>query len=349
MREFISPGVSYRGSVKQVRGVPGEYPWYFEFDDSYSVFDWGRMPDELPDKGKALAHFGRILFEYLMKNTSVKSTFLNLKKDNLMSIRPVSILRPRYDKGSWNYDVYRERPTEILLPLEVIFRFGVPDGSSFLKRASADYCRSLGLSRIPKGGEFLDEVVIEFTSKLEEEDRWVSYGEARQMAGLFDNEFDSLIVLSKKLARCLQKLFNRLGMDLWDGKFEFALGDFYLGQREFLLADSIGPDELRLSVSGCQLSKENIRRFYRGSDWHQALQKAKTMAKKRGEKDWRRICREELHATPDLLPEKNREIFSMMYQVLVNQLSREWEGVDIFPDAWSLDYLKTCLIKGDLQ
>ena len=44
----------YRGSVKDVKG-----PWgggvAFDYTDAYSVFDWGRMPDLLPQKGAALA------------------------------------------------------------------------------------------------------------------------------------------------------------------------------------------------------------------------------------------------------------------------------------------------------
>ena len=347
MGECALPPVYYNGSVKKVRGIPGESLWYFEFSDSYSVFDWGIMPDHLENKGIAQAQFARIIFEYLTKRTDIKTTFLGMEKKHMMKIRPVSLLRPQF-KGYWDYSAYQEKPCNVLLPLEVLFRFGVPKGSSFLKRATKEYCHFLGLPDIPQEGDFFDDVVVEFTSKLEEEDRFVDYKEAREMAGLSEDEFICLLHRSKKLAVCLRELFTRIGLDLWDGKFEFAIGPMVSGQREFLLADSVGPDELRLGLLGYQLSKENIRQYYRGSDWHMAVVEAKKMARVRGVYDWREICRKEMKKTPLPLPQKNKEVFSMIYQVLTNALAQEWEKEIIFPQAWDRDHLKYCLKQGDL-
>ena len=345
---FMLPPVFHRGSVKNVRGIPGKSPWYFEFSDSYSVFDWGRMPDTLENKGRAQAQFARIVFEYLAKKANIKTTFLGMEGENLMKIRPVSLLKPKF-KGFWDYSAYLERPCDVLLPLEVLFRFGVPRGSSFFKRATEKYCRFLGLSGIPKEGDVFEEAVIEFTSKLEEEDRFVDYKEARVMAGLSDSEFARLLKMAKNLAICLRELFFRTGLDLWDGKFEFAMGSLKNGQREFVLADSIGPDELRLGLPGYQLSKENIRQFYRGCDWHQGLIKAKKMAKTRGVGNWQEICRLEMKKTPPGLPPANKQVFSMIYQVLTNTLCLEWEKKRIFKKAWDMDRSQFYLKQGDLK
>ena len=54
--------------------------------------------------------------------------------------------------------------------------------------------------------------------------------------------------------------------------------------------DSIGPDELRLTYNGVQLSKECLRQPYRGTSWHEATQQAKSLAKERGQTDWKSIC-----------------------------------------------------------
>ncbi|PSQ38766.1 phosphoribosylaminoimidazolesuccinocarboxamide synthase, partial [Halobacteriales archaeon SW_10_66_29] len=37
----------------------------FAFTDDYSVFDWGKMPDEIPDKGASLCTMGAFNFELL--------------------------------------------------------------------------------------------------------------------------------------------------------------------------------------------------------------------------------------------------------------------------------------------
>ena len=84
------------------------------------------------------------------------------------------------------------------------------------------------------------------------------------------------------LAYKLKEIFEDLGIFLWDGKFEFAFAEGGRGERDFMLVDSIGPDELRLSYDGVQLSKQNLRNFYRGGDWHRAVGKAKTLAEERG-------------------------------------------------------------------
>ena len=40
---------------------------FFEFSDRYSVFDWGEMPDHIPNKGASLAIITSYFFEILRK------------------------------------------------------------------------------------------------------------------------------------------------------------------------------------------------------------------------------------------------------------------------------------------
>ena len=61
----ILPPLLYRGSVKNVRGEVSAESLLFEFSDRYSVFDWGEMPDQLEEKGTALAIMGKSFFSYL--------------------------------------------------------------------------------------------------------------------------------------------------------------------------------------------------------------------------------------------------------------------------------------------
>ena len=359
------PPLLFEGSVKNVHGVQGQSPYFFEYTDSYSVFDWGKMPDTIEGKGQALAMMGDFFFTFL-QNTATwnkwtpKSQFadsdtfaklcqnglphhsLGLLKGspNILKVSPVAVIHPEYlvqgGELRWDYSHYQRRPSNCLVPLEVIFRFAVPEGSSLLSRAqNLEYCQELGLKESPRMGDRFEVPVLEFSSKLETSDRYVCYQEAQTMAGLTEGEFRGLCQLTSLIALRLKDFFNSLDIDLLDGKFEFAFDQ----QRNFMLVDSIGPDELRLISSGKQLSKESLRKIYRDSAWYQALSRAKKLASERGMNDWKEICVAELGQTPAPLPPGVKENISMMYQALANAVI----GKEIFKIDKNLQQLVAIL------
>ena len=125
---------------------------------------------------------------------------------------------------------------------------------------------------------------------------------------------------------------------------EFAFADKdESGNRRFKLVDSIGPDELRLTYNGVQLSKECLRQPYRGTPWHEATQQAKSLAKERGQTDWKSICTAELGNL--FLHRCHQSIWvrSGMYQALTNAVSESLYGQRVFADAPSLDSVATSL------
>ena len=64
------PDVYRLGSVKKIRGEEGSTPWLFDFSDHYSLFDWGKMPDELPLKGNSLALMSLAVYDFLENGKS---------------------------------------------------------------------------------------------------------------------------------------------------------------------------------------------------------------------------------------------------------------------------------------
>lgn len=136
-------------------------------------------------------------------------------------------------------------------------------------------------------------------------------------------------------------MFHSIGIKLWDGKFEFAfeLSKDSEGNRHLQLIDSIGPDELRLTYNGIQLSKENLRRFYRDSEWYKQVEQAKGLAKDRNEQNWKSICVNELKSSPQILTEEQRTAASMMYKTLTNALFEKYEGKTPYSDTWNLNLL----------
>lgn len=355
------PPVTFTGSVKDIRqdvnengsGI-GNGTMVFEYSDRYSIFDWGEMPDKLEEKGKALAAMGDLLFKLLgqagFEHHSLGMVTEDMKPilkngvSNLLAVHPVDVLRPvsSNDNGTlkWDYSTYQSRPVNTIVPLEVIFRFGVPEGSSLLKRTGdLNYCQQLGLAAFPNEGDRFQQPIVEFSTKLESYDRYLKYDQAKDIAGLSDSEFEKFKEMTKRVALELKKIFAGIGIELLDGKFEFAFSDGtdQQGDRNFMLIDSIGPDELRLSFSGVSLSKENLRLQYKNSAWKKGVAEAKELADTRGSQDWKKICIDQLGQVPANLPQEIISTFSMMYKSIAECLSLKYTGRKLFEDAWNLE------------
>lgn len=336
----------HTGSVKNVYGTEGVAPYVFEFSDRYSVFDWGMMPDLLDRKGEALAIMANWFFEQL-KAQGFEHHAQGLSKldgsllpkgefGRCLAVRPVSVPRARPER-------YLDRPIDTLVPLEILFRFGIPEGSSLLERSQDSKVRAdLGLKAPVTVGQRFDRALIEFSTKLESTDRMLSREEAKVLAGMSDQELENLIAYTEQVAKALHHLFANIDVELWDGKIECAFGQAdQKGERSFYLVDSIGPDELRLIYREFGLSKENLRQFYRSTPWYVHQLEAKKLARDRGEFDWKDICQSELQSLPVHLPVPLKDCSEKMYQLLCDELLASSGEARYFDSSKTLsDWLK---------
>ncbi|MFN8370768.1 MAG: phosphoribosylaminoimidazolesuccinocarboxamide synthase [Bacteriovoracaceae bacterium] len=325
----------YEGSVKNVReSIQNSSEYFFEYTDKYSIFDWGEMPDHIDYKGESLACFAQIMFDYL-KLQGVESHAKGLVDENLeacgkskyLKVKKVDVVRPKMNKTvsgeiSYDYKVYQDKNKlqNALVPLEVIFRLGLPKGSSYLNRVKNSKF---------KVGDFFEEPIIEFSTKLEPMDRYVNESEAKLIAGLSESEFNNLVQKTRLIALKVRDLFKEFNIILWDGKFEFA---FTPGknpnERDVELVDAIGIDELRLTYNNIQLSKEFLRQYYKNTPWFEACNKAKELGKARGIEDWQSLCE-----VPPKLPREVKHIVENMYMNLTNILSLHVLKKKVFQNA----------------
>lgn len=342
----------HKGSVKDIYSGESEGELIFKFSERYSVFDWGEMPDLLENKGKCLALMGGMFFRWLESSRSWKlweprqrlekvegEVLEGLRSKGLkhhyvgqlsnepetMVVKKVDVPKLPESQGTYDYSFYHKGPTNSLVPLEVIFRFGVPEGSSLLKRVGdQDYLRVLGLKNAPKVGEWLARPILEFSTKLESTDRYLNYEEAQRLAGLSDYEFARLHAFTTLLAMRLSDLFAEAGISLWDGKFEFAFGELNkeTNVRDFVLVDSIGPDELRLSYQENKLSKEFLRSFYRSSPWLKEVEAAKVKAKQEKTINWKTF----VSSKPMALTENFKEAATGLYMGLASTLYQKFKS-----------------------
>ena len=309
----------YEGSVKSLYQDEDPALLWFAYSDDYSVFDWGKMPDPIPGKGEALAKLGEWFFDRLSDPEQWKALGLaddpkvarwlpfahhfRERHENRILVSKVDIpsLRTENVGGNLVYDYgYPPQPRQ-LIPLEVIFRFGVPAGSSLLSR------KDWYPFDIHEGAEF-DEPLVEFSTKLETKDRVISYQEAVLVLKGNTDTLAELYGRTYAVSLFLHRIFAQRGLKLWDGKLEWALIDGKL-----TLVDSIGPDELRVSQGEAVFSKQFLRDFYVDGPWHKALVEAGEMAKKRGTDDWKTICVEELAQTPPPLSAPYKDAAQALY------------------------------------
>lgn len=293
-------------------------------------------------KRKGLAHHSLGLVSQDLQKVPFgkKSSFLSVKSKTRPTVQS-SVVN---GKLVYDYSEYEKRPAQSLVPLEVVFRFGAPEGSSFLERITkiSDYAQSFGFTETPKAGEWFPYPVVEFFTKLEPTDRFLTREEAKEIACLSQEELDDLTAFTLILALRLKDIFSNLGLELWDGKFEFSFttGSSSSNRRGFELVDSIGPDELRLMAPGnVHFSKEFLRRVYRNTPWYDAMIQAKKLAKDRGQKDWKKICREELKQEPAPLSTRALHLAESLYPSLAQEIGKTFFQLDFYPQHTSLQEL----------
>ncbi|MFH1860747.1 MAG: phosphoribosylaminoimidazolesuccinocarboxamide synthase [bacterium] len=300
----------------------------FSFSDRYSVFDWGKMPDDIQNKGSALCIISAYLLEKL-EDMGIKTHYLGVIENNVvkklseietiptrMEVKLVRVIQPEIKEGCYDYSCYNNEQTNLLIPLEVIYRNYLPEGSSVFKRLKNGQLtiEDIGLTIDPVPGQKLDQPMLDFSTKLETIDRYISHEEAKTIAGLKEDEFQEILRITREINKLIDEEACRMGLVNEDGKVEFGFDP----ERRIVLVDVLGtPDECRFTFEGMPVSKEVARIFYRKTMWFQDVEKAKKM----DSISWKEL----VHTAPDPLPLRLRELISMLYQAVANEMTgRVW-------------------------
>jgi len=307
----------------------------FHFSDRYSVFDWGEMPDFIDGKGEALCMMGAYCFERLGEK-GVRTHYRGLvdksgkvvrfdeleQPSNVMEISLVNVYRPKAyvedGKLKYDYGAYSPMLKNFLIPLEIIYRNGLPEGSSIFKRFEQGLVtiEELGLDHYPKAGEKLSKPIFDVSTKLEEGDRYASWAEAQRIAGLTDGEVVEVKSLLLEVDGLISELAGRAGLVNEDGKIELGFDPL----RRLMVVDVVGTlDECRFTYDGLHVSKEIARQYYRKTDWFRDVEETKKKAEKEGIEDWKKLCKTQ----PPKLDPALRNIISQMYLATANELTKK--------------------------
>ena len=316
----------------------------FVFTDAYSVFDWGQMPDAIPHKGASLCTMGAFNFE-LLEEAGVPTHYRGVvdpsddgneavslseatapPTEMAIDLTQVPDLPYEGPEAGYDYDAFHAEGGEhYLVPLEVVFRNRVPVGSSLRRRADpGDF--GLDAETWPDEPVDLSEPVVEFSTKYEEQDRYLTREEADRIAGSAD--IDALEALAADVNRVVTERAAEVGFVHEDGKIECLYAE-----GELRVADVVGTfDENRFSYDGQGISKEVIRQWYKRNDpeWVDAVSEAKAAVSGHEIDDWRELC----EAAPDPLPAEVVDAVSTMYAAGTNAYTgEEWFDVPDIDEA----------------
>jgi phosphoribosylaminoimidazole-succinocarboxamide synthase len=307
----------------------------FHFSDRYSVFDWGEMPDQIENKGAALCIMGAYCFEELHER-GIKTHYRGLidkagktvtveeleQPTSTMEINLVNVLRPKAimkdGKLHYDYRMYTPSLRNFLVPLEIIYRNGLPKGSSVFKRLEEGVItiEMLGLDHFPRPGERLSKPIFDVSTKLEQGDRYLTWDEAKEVAGLSDEEVEDIKTLLLKVNKMITQIALKADLENEDGKIELAFDP----QRRLMIVDVVGTlDECRFTYHGLHVSKEIARQFYRKTDWYNDVEEAKKRAETEGVSDWKKLCR----SKPPKLDLTLKRTISEMYMSIANELTEK--------------------------
>ncbi len=293
----------------------------FVFTDDYSMFDWGKMPDQIPDKGASLCTMGAFTFELLEENgisTHYRGVvdgngYVRSLEDTLevgITPREMAIVLTQvpdlpFEDGRYDYGTYfANAGKNYLIPLEIVFRNRVPIGSSLRNRSDhAEF--GLEGGEWPDEGFDLPEALVEFSTKYEEQDRYLSRQEADYLAGAAS--IDDLESIARDVNQFVTEQAEQAGLIHQDGKIECLYHD-----GEIRVADVVGTfDENRFSYDGQQVSKEVIRQYHKQAQpkWVEAVNEAKSQANVNDIVDWRSLCERE----PEPMDEHIIQIIRNLY------------------------------------
>jgi phosphoribosylaminoimidazole-succinocarboxamide synthase len=305
----------------------------FHFSDRYSVFDWGEMPDQIEGKGAALCTMGAYCFE-LLEERGVRTHYRGVvnpsgkvvrfeelnRPSSIMEVNLVNVFKPdmqsEQGKLTYNYGVYSSKLRNCLIPLEIIYRNGLPEGSSVFKRLEQGKTtpKELGLDRYPKPGERFAKPIFDVSTKLEQTDRYLTWEEAKKIAGLTNIELIAVKSVLAKVDDTITETACHARLENEDGKIELAFDE----NRKLMVVDVVGTlDECRFTYDGFHVSKEIARQFYKKTPWYQDAEEAKKTAEAHGVKDWKSLCKSQ----PPKLDPQLKKYISQMYMAAANELT----------------------------
>ena len=300
----------------------------FTFSDRYSVFDWGEMPDHIPHKGESLCLIGAYFFEKLSslrqithyrgleEDGQLKKISQLLHPSSIMHVSLVQVIHPTPIGDIYDYGVYHHDYNNFLIPFEFIYRNSIPSGASFRQRVESGSIdlKEYGLDKLPSPDERLSSPILDVSTKLEEQDRYLTWSEVLELNIINQEDIQNIKKTLTFADELITQEVKKIGLENEDGKIELAFDP----ERQLMFVDVLGTtDECRFTWKGIHLSKEIAREYYRNTLWYQEVKETKSNYPV----GWKYYVKSQ----PQPLPKQLLQAISWVYQRMAMDLTgREW-------------------------
>jgi phosphoribosylaminoimidazole-succinocarboxamide synthase len=354
MTEPLPPGyvdrIAHATSVKTIYVVQRPTPAGpgiadFRFNPVFSVFDYGTLTPPVPLDNSTIALMAAFNFERL-RELGIESHYIGMVHEgapisareaiergiapDTLRVKLVNRLLPTHTPGGWDYSVFAEPPSRhFVVPVEFISRVRVPAHSSVWKRIERGELTlaDLGLPETTRPGDPLPHHVLDYSTKYEPEDRYLTSEQARALPSFSSERWARINATTKAVSEVMTEYAAAKGFQRDDGKVEYVTLN---NETETdVLGDAVTTlHEDRLVLDGVDVTKQAIRDAIRRSApaWAAEIERAKKEARERGVADFRTLMDP---SVPYVSPPAE---FFARYNALSRAVVNHWVGAAVYAE-----------------
>jgi len=283
----------------------------FKYRPVFSVFDIGTIIPPVGLDNTTINIMQAYNFE-LLKEHNIESHYIGLVEDNgnvlsaydaiknkiktdICRVKFVNRLAPDFNKNKYDYSKFKSSNyNNYVLPVEFISRNSLPSSSSVWLRIKNKELNinELGLDNNFKIGNQIPEnlkPILDYSTKFEPDDRYISKVEAKEILGLDDISFNYINETTKKISNIMTDYALARGFTREDGKIEYIK----LNEEKIVVADAVCTwhEDRLISKHGINISKQLIRNKIKelNNAWYENIILAKEKAKQEGIADFRAL------------------------------------------------------------
>jgi phosphoribosylaminoimidazole-succinocarboxamide synthase len=317
----------------------------FQFNPVFSVFDYGTLQPPVPLDNSTIALMAAFNFERL-REAGIESHYLAMVQDgepisaaaairlgvapDMLRVRLIHRLLPTHSASGWDYSLFHSPPSHhFVVPIEFISRVKIGANSSVWKRvARGDIALAdLGLPADARPGDPLPHHVLDYSTKYEPEDRYLSADAARQLTGFSPERWAKINRTTTEASRLMTEFAKSRGVEREDGKVEYVTLDH--PRQVDVLGDAVTTlHEDRLILDGTDITKQAIRDAVKRFNpaWAAEIDRAKAEARAGGVADFRTVMDPAIHYVSP--PAEFFERYNALARAFVNH----WVGATIYPE-----------------
>jgi phosphoribosylaminoimidazole-succinocarboxamide synthase len=321
----------------------------FRFNPVFSVFDYGTLQPPVPLDNSTIALMAAYNFERL-REAGIESHYLGMVEDgelisaatairqgvapDTLRVRLVTRLLPTHTVAGWEYSTFHEPPSNhFVVPIEFISRVKIGANSSVWKRVARGEISltDLGLPPDIQPGDPLPQHALDYSTKYEPEDRYVSAEEARQITGFSPERWAKINRTTAEASRLMTELAQSRGVQREDGKVEYVTLDNRAEQD--VLGDAVTTlHEDRLILDGTDITKQAIRDAVKrcSPEWAAEIERAKTEARRESVADFRTLM------DPAIRYVSPPAAFFERYNAMARAFVNHWVGSAVYPEDGDL-------------